>query len=554
MLVELIMSVREDIHLFEVEMTSALCDVIGSPVASHVKTLISQGKWRELVDYEVDPNDYDDAGQFADDYLVTTVLNKSHTLPLDVDREKECEALFRKCESANAATNSRLYGAVHPDWFYTVQNEFRTILGKLTKSNLDRIVSLMRFSGGVNVGVNGDGLVPSIKFDSEMSLTHSLVPFSRTLMGEIWWEHQRSPRTVVRGNEFFTVPKSAKAYRGCCKEPLLNMFGQLGIGDYLSERLRFFGVDIRDQSKNQRLVSKAWEKGLATIDLSSASDTLTRSCVHELATNEWSHLLGLFRSPFTKIGGEWIELQMFSSMGNGFTFPLETAVFLAVVRSVVPHEHRVDCAVYGDDMIVPQTFAADVIDRLEYLGFQVNKSKTCLAGSFYESCGHDYFKTVNVRPFYLRLDPEDRTQVPYFLQTANALRIYASRRGCGEFCDARFEPIWARLERNLGAFWRRTSVPNSYGNLGLIRDPTDAGWRGQRPSNKGKLAQNEGFVAHYVKSCPIKADRKTLGVVLAAYTGGSPETTKGLEPMRGYLGRPVPRKSVTPWHSGFGWL
>lgn len=266
----------DSMRLLETQVTSSLCETVGSPRALTVQLLMQYGEWNQLVDLSVNPDHYDDPQKFADDYLVTEVMRKSDSLPLGINRVAECEALFFRCESKNAVTNSRLIGAKHPDWFHTVRGEFRGILGHLTKGVLEKILNSCHFGPGVSVGVKGDGLVPSIKFDSSLSLTRSLIPFTRALMGELWWQHNSQPKEVVRGSEFFTVPKNAKAFRGCCKEPTLNVFGQLGIGSYLSRRLRLFGVDLRDQSRNQAQARLAYERRGATIDLSSASDLLSR--------------------------------------------------------------------------------------------------------------------------------------------------------------------------------------------------------------------------------------------------------------------------------------
>lgn len=539
---------------FEAGFTSALCETVGSPRALMVNLLVQNGEWEQLASLEIDANHYNDVESFADDYLVTEIMRKSDSLPLDIDRESECKALFNECESRNAETNARFrFGARHPDWFYTVQKEFQTILGPLSKAVLERIVRSCRFGPGVAVGVKAAGLVPSIKYDSHLSLTPSLIPFVRSLMGELWWQHNSSYREVVRGNEFFTVPKNAKSFRGCCKEPSLNSYGQLGIGEHLANRLRFFGVDIRDQGKNQHLAKLAWSREGATIDLSNASNLLARRPVEELSTPEWGHLFSLFRSPSVLIDGEWKQTEMMSSMGNGFNFPLQSAVFLAVVRSLVPEDRRAECAVYGDDIVCPREYARSVIDRLEYLGLQVNSKKTNLAGSFFESCGADFFRGVNVRPFYLRREQGSDTQIPYHLQTANALRIYANRRGYGEFCDSRYLPLWKDLIRGLPPLWKKTKVPASFGDTGIIVSTKD---RSLKAADKfGRFAQNEGFTAWFIRSSSIFQDRQTMGVLLAAYTNGdATETaTRGREPTRGLFGRPILSKAITVWSPGFDW-
>jgi hypothetical protein len=154
---------------------------------------------------------------------------------------------------------------------------------------------------------------------------------------------------------------------------------------------------------------------------------------------------------------------MYCSMGNGFTFALESALFLAVCRTVVGVDQRHHLAVYGDDMIVPQGSVAEVVERLEYLGFKVNTRKSCLAGRFFESCGSDWFDSQPVRPFFLRWDNE--SPVPYALQIANALRLWCFRvYGC---CPSEFRSLWRWLKGQVPKAFCNP-VPISLGDVGLI--------------------------------------------------------------------------------------
>ena len=86
-------------------------------------------------------------------------------------------------------------------------------------------------------------------------------------------------------------------------------------------------------------------------------------------------------------------------MGNGFTFPLETLIFWALTASAC--EGDVDSvSVYGDDIICPRERADDVIDTLTMCGFKINLEKSFVEGPFRESCGCDYYKGIDIRPFY----------------------------------------------------------------------------------------------------------------------------------------------------------
>lgn len=198
------------------------------------------------------------------------------------------------------------------------------------------------------------------------------------------------------------VRKTAKTDRTIAVEPMLNSMVQLGIGDYMAKRLRREGVDLSNQSLNGELARKGSLTGaLATLDLSSASDTVSSGLVASLLPFDWWDFLRTFRTGTVLYKTGIIRLEKFSSMGNGFTFPLESLIFYALAKaSAEGFEGPV--SVYGDDIIVP-TGCVDLLTRvLTSCGFVLNKSKSYSSGPFRESCGKDYFSGIDIRPFYVK--------------------------------------------------------------------------------------------------------------------------------------------------------
>lgn len=215
------------------------------------------------------------------------------------------------------------------------------------------------------------------------------------------------------------VPKTATVKRAIVTEPPLNGMFQLGLGDLLADALRKgAGIDIRDQSANQRAALYGSISGRsATIDLSSASDTVSRCLVRHLFPLSWASLFEDLASSRVRLNAEvaklmggrvpegaTIELEKISSMGNGFTFPLETLIFWALAATAAElwsprSETRV--LVYGDDIIVPAQTAEPLIRALRDLGFTPNVAKTFFKGNFRESCGSDYVSGIDVRPTFV---------------------------------------------------------------------------------------------------------------------------------------------------------
>jgi hypothetical protein len=204
------------------------------------------------------------------------------------------------------------------------------------------------------------------------------------------------------------VPKSAKEARAVMVEPSLNTMCQAGIGSYMAERLRSCGVDIRDQTRNQRLARQGSVDGsLATVDLSSASDTIATELVYDLLGLDWASFLSHFRTGKARLGKSLLTLEKFSSMGNGFTFPLETLIFYALAYGVCVESGvgTRDVSCYGDDIIIPVEAFPLLQDVFTSCGFVMNVAKSFAQGPFRESCGADYYQGIDIRPVYQKDRP-----------------------------------------------------------------------------------------------------------------------------------------------------
>lgn len=269
---------------------------------------------------------------------------------------------------------------------------------------------------------------------------------------------------VVRGNSVITVPKNYKTHRTIAKEPCMNVYVQLGIGAAIRRRLKRNGVDLNDQTINQQRALQGSIAGLlATVDLSMASDSLAYEVVSWLLPNDWWYALEQCRSPVGVLpSGEVIHYQKFSSMGNGYTFELESLIFWAIAQQVCRpnvNERETLATVYGDDIILPSQFCGDLFVRLREAGFTPNPKKTHAEGCYRESCGKHYFQGADVSPFYIRkkVDRLDRL----FLLHNNLYRWLAVAGIDGT-------DLLKGLRRFAPASWRKPRLPDGFGDGAFI--------------------------------------------------------------------------------------
>lgn len=395
---------------------------------------------------------------FAVDYLRSSFLSKfagdgSEWSPSD--RRSRAIARWKDQERTNRVTNTRLrgldrgYNILPRITFYrflqVAQHFIAQVLGDLS----DEIV-LGEFSGGASTGRRRTSSSPAEKFSGLADATLGAIPYVDLIhrQSELFRQYNTFySLNEVSGAILFTVPKKRDIDRCACKEPEINMFLQKGVGKHIRSRLRRFGINLNDQSINRSLARKgALDGSLATIDLSSASDSVTTQCVRALLPHDWFLYLNDIRSTHVVVDGTLIETEMFSSMGNGFTFELESLIFWALLKATAYlRGHPGIISVYGDDLIIPSGMYDDCLWILSEFGFTPNFDKSFHVGPFRESCGGHYHLDEDVTPFYLRTEPTRYTDV---IRICNQLRFWALIEPARQYENPWIYPLWVEL-RNL---------------------------------------------------------------------------------------------------------
>jgi hypothetical protein len=371
---------------------------------------------------------------FASTYLRDEYLSKYCAEDVVPARSRR-EAAIRKwmdTERKNAESNQRLrgmsrqYNILPRVTFYAFLGFAQRIISEILGPLDDEIV-LGSFSGGASTSRRRTESRAAFKFTGQADCTEGVSPLIDVI-------HRQAPLLrelgvfynlrEVKAAVLFTVPKKTDIDRCACKEPDVNMYLQKGVGNHIRRRLRRFGVSLNDQSVNRRLAERGSLDGsLATLDLSAASDSLVKSCVEALLPREWYLYLNDIRSHFVDVDGTLVETEMFSSMGNGFTFELESLVFYSLMRATSYFGgFQGVISVYGDDLIIPTGMYEDARWVLKVFGFTLNPEKSFAAGPFRESCGGHYHLGEDVTPFYLK---RPAIRITDAIRIANQIRRWA---------------------------------------------------------------------------------------------------------------------------------
>lgn len=515
----------------EIDSVLCLCENIDTPRSLCVYLLLKSEEFKQYLDLKCDANNYRSHSAFADDYLVTSIMQKNPRLPTLIDKKAVAIEGFVNAEARCAKTNSRLdaylYEGVKPSddicRAITLATEIISgILGPLRSADLHYAESKFRFGPGSTTSLSGVVTQGSKYKHRILDVTPRLASFRTWCFPPLWGRSGADIRTTC-SSKLTTVPKNAKTDRVICIEPDLNIFVQLGIGALLREKLLHSGLDLRTQSPNQVAASQCHLTGNMTMDLSAASDSISRSLIWLLLPDRWAHLLWLARVDKTRSGSETIELAKWSSMGNGYTFELESLLFWGIARacSRMLSLDESQVLAYGDDLIFHRDAYDLVLRTLNFLGFKVNQEKTFSEGLFFESCGTDWFNGHNVRPFYLRSTHHDLETTCYIY--ANQARRWSCRRNGGYSCDIRLLPFWIRCFTTVPK-GRRYRIPDGVGDVGFITDFDQA-----TPSRE----RCGPWRYRYRRIVSSKRLISSVGSYLAWLNGNRSEFSHGSESLRG---------------------
>lgn len=403
----------------------------------HKSSYSSSEKWGLILNWDLNPNEYENPTLFGADWQCKHYLSKLTIGGVPTANEKEVAyAKFLKAEEICSNFNTYRTTSVRPKGLQVmlpeVQRIVASVLGPVkdffewvekieTPSDYLKCDRFSDFYGkvdpvnhqlspefGPGASVGRDGNLSSFSEKLVCGTVTSQCAYLANWVSGIW----NLPNcTIVQGSTLTFVPKRVGEARTICYEPSMNMLIQKLLGQYIKIRMKYvLGIDLTNQSKNKSMAQLgSLCDSYATIDMSSASDLWSTWFVEENTPYPWFRLLNDARSKsyFDSETGNWASFHKFSTMGNGFTFELETLLFAAVILASVrvftgETLSREEYSVYGDDIIVPKHLSSLCEQSLILCGHIPNLTKSFTSGPFRESCGGEYFNGWDVTPIKIK--------------------------------------------------------------------------------------------------------------------------------------------------------
>lgn len=421
---------------------------LGSPKAAYIR----QTMLKNIVpDLSCHPSNYPDAWSYFLDAQACALLSKSVHFDFNKDPLAAAKENWIKAELICKETNMLLRSDSYrrdlstnvSGILYHARDYLTRLLGP---ANI--VFDTLKFSPGSTYTCRGRSGAFPIKFETDLCLyKHTPLDYVRQLgRNNLLWREAviaRSDKmTYIDHDEVSFVPKNYKTHRAICIGAGLNMHFQLHAASVIRRRLKRWGVDLRSvPDSHKQIVGDGCRDGtLSTIDLAMASDTVSLELVRAVLPDDWFTLLNQLRSKKTKMDGKVYTLEKFSAMGNGFTFELESIVFMAICYATQQLSGtKAFFSVFGDDIIVSSHIADSLVKNLSSVGFSTNDDKTFINGPFRESCGSDFFGKTDVRPIYLK---EFSNDLEGIYQLANRIRDIATRTLNNEYCSSIFYDCW----------------------------------------------------------------------------------------------------------------
>lgn len=451
-----------------------------------------ESSWKMILSAKVNPSLPCYTGNsdlFMRDYQAISFLRKYEGFSFDESPYLTSLQKWIDCEKQCGETNHIFRNGY--TWFSrsekldiaAVQKTIMRILG--SAPSVTEIISKSRIGPGATLSSPSKFCSILDKIDQdEPKVTPGCLPLAKRLMEHpIFKSSFKGSESLVVSpySDLLFIPKKWDEYRPIEPPVDINMILQLGLASNIRSKLKRFGLDLDTQAnRNGSLAYRgSKDQSICTTDLSSASDTISYHVVKTLLPPSWFNLLNQMRTTHVRVFNEdrseqhVHRLEKFSAMGNGFTFELESLIFLAIVLvgCNLHHEKRMDSeiGVFGDDLCYPTKFDSNVKRLLTLFGFKVNYDKSFNSGPFRESCGSDFYMGATVRPYFLKKVIEDASQI---ISVANGIRWASVRSMLYYASDIRYRNVWLFIVHLVPREYR-VCGPKELGDSVIWANPDD---------------------------------------------------------------------------------
>jgi len=530
---------------------------IDTPIALSCFILYQNREFDQLVSKEIDPRQYNDVGRFRDDLTAISFLRKSEFLETSFNKRELALGGFLTAELQCRDTNKRFSNlALDPQFkgpnvwlLHAVTRKIAVILGRF---RIDEVLDSGSWGPGVSLSVKGSDTSAVRKFRKENQITSSLYRLMEPLLKAaypVWYRDGRLSEVEFReASKVLTVPKNAKIDRTIAVEPGINLWFQKGVGAVIRSRLRRNGLDLDSDTKNQALALRGSKTaGIATVDFSAASDTISYELVREIFPADWFVVLDACRSHYFTIDKQRPQhFEKFSSMGNGFTFELESLIFYAAALAVSEYlnEDQRVVSVFGDDVTLASRCYPLFCEFSKFLGFTVNTQKSFNSGYFRESCGSYWFNGQDVKPFFFKKYP---SRLLSAFSLINNIRELSHRRNGNFGCDNRFRIVHTNLVESLPESLRIRGEKSA--GTGCIWSNFDEA----RPSKNRHCIEGFFFKAYVCHALSVESDSPAVLIARLRYASTDRASNNRSE-LRGKVNIRIQRISVSRWYNFGPWF
>lgn len=470
---------------------------VATPHCLAILSDLSKGDYASIVNRKVDPRQYRNPTLYLADAQASAFFSKNASLSHPcLDPRKAALDAWYEAEGRNAVTNALMRRLQHGpvsqeelmlrEFLLRVKKRVAKWLGPLP-TELDA-----KFGPGSTLCCPSHVATVADKMTVKPTTTSDAWRYAGFLRDSAWFrsliergviqedaEGVLSGAEIVRSSRWACVPKNAKTHRSIEIGPSVNIAFQLSVGQLMKQRFRRFGWDLRYAASEHKYLAKvASEDGSwATIDLKQASDSLSKNLVEFLLPTSWYTLLDDLRSKTVEVDGRTVYLNKFSGMGNGYTFELESVIFMSIAQEVCSTMSLCDLPitgvnVFGDDIIVPTAASTLLVKVLKMCGLETNVQKTFVEGPFRESCGGDYFHGWAVRPFYLKENPYEPQ---HWMVVCNGLYGLAHDHAVDDWLRRTLLNCRTLALRAIPSAIRRCRGPKELGDI-VIREDDPGTW------------------------------------------------------------------------------